>query len=181
LTKGIAVEGTCVIARERGDLLSDRVSGEVLEKARAFLKEPGISVVKDARIALEAAGPEIHGMHDPTEGGLVQGVRELAARADVGIRLEQEKIPVLKETEALAAPFGIDPLGLLASGSLLIAVTPGCEARVRDALEAAGIPCSRVGRICPAEQGLRWARGGKETALPEYVSDELVKAFKEAP
>ncbi len=182
LTKGIAIEGTCVIARERGDFLQERVIGKVLEKARGFLEDPGISVVRDARVALEAAGRDIHGMHDPTEGGLVQGVRELATRADVGIRLEGEKIPVLPETEALAAPFGIDPMGLLASGSLLIAVTPRGEGRVRDALEGAGIPCVRIGRTCPAEQGLKWDRGGRETALPEFVSDELVKAFaKEKP
>ena len=88
LTKGIAVEGTCVIARERARLLEEKVPGEILAKARGFLEDPGISVVKDARVALEAAGPDVHGMHDPTEGGLFQGVRELAMRAGVGIRIE---------------------------------------------------------------------------------------------
>jgi hydrogenase maturation factor len=182
LTKGIAVEGTCVIARERGDLLQERVSEQVLQKARGFLEDPGISVVKDARVAVEAAGTDVHGMHDPTEGGLIQGVRELATRADVGIRLEWERIPVLPETETLATPFGIDPMGLLASGSLLIVVPPGVEGRVHNALERAGIPCVSIGRTCPAEQGLKWTRGGRESVLPEFVSDELLKAFaKENP
>jgi hydrogenase maturation factor len=177
LTKGIAVEGTCVIAREQGRLLEARVPGKVLDRARGFLENPGISVVEDARIALEAAGSEVHGMHDPTEGGLVQGVRELGTRAGVGIRIEWEKIPVLPETRALAEPFGIDPMGLLASGALLIAAAPACEGRVRDALEGAGIPCVRIGQVCPAQQGLQWIRGGQKTVLPEFVSDELVKAF----
>ena len=177
LTKGVAVEGTCVIARERGSVLEDRVPGKILERARGFLKDPGISVVKDARVALEAAGHDVHGMHDPTEGGLVQGVRELATRAGVGIRIEWEKIPVLPETLALAEPFGIDPMGLLASGALLLAAAPACEGRVRDALEGAGIPCARIGQVCPAEEGLQWVRGGRETVLPEFLSDELLKAF----
>jgi len=179
LTKGIAVEGTCVIARERAGLLEKKVPGETLAKARGFLEDPGISVVKDARVALEAAGPDVHGMHDPTEGGLVQGVRELAMRAGVGIRIEWEKIPVLPETRILAEPFGIEPMGLLASGSLLLAVAPACEGRVRGALEGAGIPCARIGLVSPPEDGLRWVRGGRETALPEFVRDELVKAFAE--
>jgi hydrogenase maturation factor len=118
-------------------------------------------------------------MHDPTEGGLVQGVRELAVRAGVGIRIEGERVPVLPETRTLAEPFGIEPMGLLASGSLLLGVAPACEGRVRDALEGAGIPCTRIGVVCPPEEGLRWVQGTRETALPEFVRDELVKAFTE--
>ncbi len=181
LTKGIAVEGTCVIARERRAYLKERVSGEVLEKAGRFLDDPGISVVRDARIALAAAGPAIHGMHDPTEGGVAQGMRELAMCAGVGIRIDAEAIPIFPETEALSEPFGIDPMGLLASGALLIVADPGSEEKVRERLQDAGIPCTGVGRICAAEKGLRWTRGGREADLPEFVSDELVKAFGEGP
>jgi hydrogenase maturation factor len=179
LTKGIALEGTCIIARERSDLLKDRVDEQVLERARGFLQAPGISVVKDARIALDSAGSHLHGMHDPTEGGLLQGVRELAVRAKVGLRLERDRIPVFSETELLARPFGMDPMGLLASGALLLAIAPSCEVKVRNALEEAGIPCSRIGQICSAEEGLKWARGGKDEVLPEFLSDELIKAFAE--
>jgi hydrogenase maturation factor len=153
------------------------VKDEVIERAGEFLRDPGISVVRDARVALDAAGPGIHGMHDPTEGGLVQGVRELAHRAAVGIRLEADGIPVLPETEALAGPFGIDPMGLLASGALLLAVSPSCAARVRDALEGAGIGCCPIGHVCPREEGIMWVRNGTESALPAFPSDELVKAF----
>lgn len=177
LTKGIAVEGTCVIARERGALLENKVPREILERAKGFLKNPGISVVKDARVALEAVGPGIHGMHDPTEGGLVQGVRELAIRAGVGMRIESEKIPVFPETTALTEPFGIDPMGLLASGALLLVASPSCEERLRCALQDAGIPCARIGQVCSAGEGLEWIRRGRAAALPEFVSDELLKAL----
>jgi hydrogenase maturation factor len=177
LTKGIAVEGTSVIARECSALLENRVSGRVLRRAAGFLEDPGISVLKDARVALEAAGARVHGMHDPTEGGLVQGVRELALRAGVGVRIEGDEIPVFPETRALAEPFGIDPMGLLASGALLLAVAPSVDGKVRGALESADIACTRIGRIRPAEEGLRWTLGGRESDLPEFVRDELVKAF----
>lgn len=179
LTKGIAIEGTSVIAHECAGSLEDRVSGHVLEKARGFLEDPGISVVKDARVALEAAGSDLHGMHDPTEGGLAQGLLELGMSAAMGMRIEGDKIPVLPETKILAEPFGIDPMGLLASGALLLGVAPGCEGRLRDALEGAGIPCTRIGRVGRPEEGFRWVRGGLETALPVFTRDELVKAFRE--
>jgi hydrogenase maturation factor len=71
-------------------------------------------------------------------------------------------------------------MGLLASGALLIAVDPRAEDAVRDALEHVSIPCFRIGRIRPAKDGLKWVREGREETLPQFVSDELVKAFSGA-
>ena len=65
--------------------------------------------------------------------------------------------------------------------SLLLAIAPCCEGRVRDSLEGAGIACNRIGEICLKDEGLTWTRGGAETVLPEFVSDELVKAFTTEP
>ena len=47
-----------------------------LRQARNFLHQPGISVLKDAQIAVQAG--RIHAMHDPTEGGLWTALWELA-------------------------------------------------------------------------------------------------------
>ena len=68
LTKGIAIEGTAILARELGWQLEGLVPPEVIERAAGYLHDPGISVVADARIAAGAA--RLHAMHDPTEGGL---------------------------------------------------------------------------------------------------------------
>lgn len=179
LTKGIAIEGTCVIARERVLDLKDRVSEEVLDRAKDMLSEPGISVIQDARIAVSVAGDHLHGMHDPTEGGLIQGVRELADRADVGVRIERDKIPVLPETRILCEVLGIDPMGLLASGALLLAVAPGYEEKVRLALSEEGIPCTQIGEIRSAAQGLDWVCEGQVSELPTFPRDELVKVFEQ--
>ena len=62
-------------------------------------------------------------LHDPTEGGLATGVRELALAAGCGA-LDRDAVPVLPETAAVAEALGLDPLGMLASGSLLAAVEP---------------------------------------------------------
>ncbi len=66
LTKGIAIEGTALIARELKELHSLLDEG-ILGRCRNLLRSPGISVVREARIANQAAA--IHAMHDPTEGG----------------------------------------------------------------------------------------------------------------
>jgi len=181
LTKGVAVEGTCLLALERGDFLRSRgVPAQVLDRARGLLSEPGISVLRDARLALASAGRAVHGMHDPTEGGLWQGLHEMAERAGVGVRVEQERIPVLPECDALCSFLGIDPMGLLASGALLLAVDPRCEAALVRDLEEAGIPCKRVGDVRPEAEGRIRLQGGRESPLPRLHQDELVRALQAA-
>ncbi len=67
LTKGICIEGASIMARERAqDLSRLGVDEAVIQRARNFLFEPGISVVRDAHIAIGAG--RVHAMHDPTEG-----------------------------------------------------------------------------------------------------------------
>src|SRR6266545_2762507 len=66
----------------------------------------------------------VHAMHDPTEGGLATACWELAQAAGVGLRVDRERVPVLPEGRRLCEAFGLDPLGTIASGSLLLTVGP---------------------------------------------------------
>src|SRR5262245_30442329 len=100
LTKGVPLEGAAILARERGDEARRRgVPEDVVERARGFLRRPGISVVPEARLACGAA--RVHAMHDPTEGGLATACWELAQAADVGLHVDRERIPVLREGRIL--------------------------------------------------------------------------------
>jgi len=176
LTKGIAVEGTAIIARELDSDLRERFSPAFLERCRQFLREPGISVVRDAQIATQAA--QVHAMHDPTEGGLATALRELATAGRVGLRVREEAIPILPETRALCAHLGLDPLGLIASGALLIAVAPGDAARVVAALEGEGIRASAIGEATPDQEELVLiGPDGTERPLPLFPRDELARLF----
>src|SRR6202008_3825403 len=124
LTKGVPLEAAAILASERGEEARRRgVPDDVIERARGFLRRPGISVVPEARLACSAA--RVHAMHDPTEGGLATACWEMAQAADVGLYVDRERIPVLREGRVLCEAFGIDPLGTIASGSLLLAVDPG--------------------------------------------------------
>ena len=123
VTKGVCIEGTALLAIEKA-MEAQYILGEKRwEKARKFLKDPGISVVKDARIAREYA--HVHSMHDPTEGGLCMGLYELARSAGLGIEVHEENIPIWPESAELCTRFAMDPLRTLASGALLVCVAPG--------------------------------------------------------
>jgi hydrogenase expression/formation protein HypE len=171
LTKGIAVEGTAIIAREKNAGL-DEAS---LQRGRDFLYDPGISVVRDAAVAT-AAG-EVHAMHDPTEGGLATGLWELAEAAGVGLEVDEDAIPIFSETQALCAQLGLDPLGLIASGALLLAVAPGDAAAIRTALEEAGLAAARIGRVVERERGVVLRSGTDERPLPHFERDEIARLY----
>jgi len=175
VTKGIAVEGTAIIAREKADALAG-LDRSLLERCQGFLYDPGISVVRDAAVAT-AAGT-VHAMHDPTEGGLATGLQELGEAAGVGLVVEKAAIPVLPETHTLCTRLGLDPLGLIASGALLMAVEPGDAGAILDAMEEAGIAAARIGRVVEREQGIVLSSAAGERPLPVFERDEIARLFE---
>jgi hydrogenase maturation factor len=147
----------------------------VIQRAKDFLFEPGIGVVQDAHIAIGAG--RVHAMHDPTEGGLVMAVHELATAAHVGVVIERRRIPVLDEAALLCRVYGLDPLGTIASGALLIATPPEDAAGIQQALQTNNIQCAAIGRIVPPSEGILLDEGQALRPLPQYPRDEITKIF----
>jgi hydrogenase maturation factor len=174
LSRGIAIEGTAAVASEMTEKLAG-LDPDLLRRARGLFMEPGISVVREALLAARTA--EVHGMHDPTEGGLFTGLRELAEAGGVGMEIEEERIPVLPETEAVCARLGIDPMGLLASGALLIAVGPDSAGPILEAYRDNGIPARVIGRAREREFGVMLRRAGELVPLPEFERDEIARVL----
>ncbi|MDP6823577.1 MAG: AIR synthase family protein [Dehalococcoidia bacterium] len=178
LTKGIAIEGTSLLAREmRPQLERSGVAADVIDRAANYLYEPGISVVPEARIAHAAGG--VTSMHDPTEGGLATALAELAMASRTGVAIDGNAVPVLPESAELCAALGVDPWGLISSGALLITAGPESASGVATALTEAGIPATEIGEIRPAGDGLMLRRDGAETALPAFDRDELARVLGE--
>jgi hydrogenase expression/formation protein HypE len=175
LTKGIAVEGTALIAREKGDQLTS-VDRSLVKRSGRFLYEPGISVVRDAAVAT-AAG-EVHAMHDPTEGGLATGLWELADAAQVGLTVEQDAIPILPETTTLCEALGLNPLGLIASGALLIVAPPDDAVEIQTALEDQNIPAARIGQVVKRDEGVKLRSPEGTRPLPRFDQDEITRLFE---
>jgi len=108
-------------------------------------------------------------MHDPTEGGIATGLRELAIAASVGLEVDLGAIPILAESEEICQALGLSPLGLIASGRLLLTALQDDAQKIVEALSAAGLPAARIGEVAPAEQGL--------CGIPEFSRDEIARFF----
>lgn len=169
LTKGIAIEGTSIIAREKGEELEKRFGGEFLRRIRGYLHQPGISVVREALLAVESG--EVHAMHDPTEGGLATGLYELSKASKKGMIIYEDKIPVLPECQVLCQRFGLNPLGLIASGALIIALPPGDSERLLALYRREGIGGTIIGKVVEEKAGLSLGKG----KLPYFERDEITK------
>jgi hydrogenase maturation factor len=178
LSKAIAIEGTSILAREKGEELAGIFGEEFLRRCRKLTEEPGISVLEDARIAVRNG--RIHSLHDPTEGGLANALHEVAAAAGVGILVEGDRIPILKECKVLCRHYGLDPLGLIASGSLLIMVEPDDSARVMRSLERAGVAAAKIGKIVRQEDGVKIRSEGRIKDLARFARDEIAKIMERA-
>ncbi len=179
LTKKLAVEGTSLIAREFPDRLRARgMTEETIERCRNFLTDPGISVAKEAVIAAHIAG--ISALHDITEGGLSTALYELSSAGGHRIRLHLDRIPVYEETRAICRVFGLDPLGLIASGSLLIACHAEGADEMLSALRAAAIEVVCLGEVLNPGEGILAVDGkGEPAPWPRFSTDEIARLFAE--
>lgn len=145
LTKRLAVEATSLIAREKTVDLRDVFAEDFLTRCRGFLHQPGIAVWRDAQIATQAG--HIHAMHDPTEGGVATALYEMAIAAQVNLQITVAAVPIYPETQLLCDHFGLDPWGVIASGSLLLAVGAAEADRVLAALRKHAIEANVIGQV----------------------------------
>ena len=178
LTKGLAIEGVSILARERSGQIKRRHGLRFLTRCRRYLSRPGLSVLKEARIALASGG--VHAMHDPTEGGLSAALYELAEAACVGLRIGADQIRILPEAAELCRDFGLDPLGTIASGSLLICLDPGFEKRTLARLRTARIAAVRIGTVVDKHEGITLVDHHRSRPFPRFAVDEVARLFQES-
>ncbi|MDE0300382.1 MAG: AIR synthase family protein [Candidatus Poribacteria bacterium] len=176
LTKGLGIEATSIIARERESELGYNYSDAFLARAKEHLTSPGISVVDDALTAAGTGG--VHAMHDPTEGGVATAVHELCRAAQLGALVWEEKLFLSEETERLCREFELNPLGVISSGALLIAAAPASSQEIVDALGEKQIASAIIGRFQAREEGMLLERvDGERQPLPIFENDEITKIF----
>jgi hydrogenase expression/formation protein HypE len=129
------------------------------------------SCVREA-LQLAKAGV-VHAMHDATEGGFVSALNELADASKVGFKINWEKIPISKEMLAIQKYFKLADMQMLATsstGTILAAVGPQNQEKIKDALSKNGLSSHFIGEFTEDKDRIL-IKNGKETAFPQSAID----------
>jgi len=178
MTKTAGVEGTAIICTDFADALRARgVSEEIIARGREFFRR--VSVVKEALLLAERGLAT--SMHDPTEGGVLGGLTEIAYASGKTLVVWEERIPVARETMEISRALGIDPLKLISSGTLLATVPRGRVDEALRILEDSGVEVSIIGEVRDRGDALvvlHRRSGNVEKLVHVYVEDELFRLWK---
>ncbi len=107
---------------------------------------------------LEVGGEHVHVLRDPTRGGVASALNEIAAKARVGIRLDEERIPVADAVRGACEILGLDPLYVANEGKCIVIVAPEVADRVLEIIRA-------------------HPQGGQATLIGEVVQEHPGKVF----
>jgi len=172
----VPTEGVSIIAREmRATLLAQGWQAADLDEAAHYLYDPGISVKEPALLAAQAG--VVSAMHDPTEGGIISGLHEIASAAGVGMAVRLDQIPIPPLAARLCAAFGLDPLGTIASGALLATVPEEHLQTVRSLWAAHQWPSAVIGRVTEHDQGVVAIDNDERHSLRHFAVDEITKLW----
>jgi hydrogenase maturation factor len=163
ITKGPAIEAVGVLAMQAEEALTASIGRANVEKAKDYFMQ--MTVVRDAEIA----APYAHTMHDATEGGLLNGVYEIAAASGTGVNLYEDKMVIPDEVAAVCRHFGIDPLISISEGTLVITATPDNTPDLIDRLGQNGIAAWEIGEITQEKRTLVRRDGAREELKPVAV------------
>lgn len=167
LTKSAGIEGTAIIAFEKEKELSDLLGPELLKEAKSFMES--ISVVREGVLSAQFG---VTAMHDVTEGGVLGAIWEMCEASGTGAEIAYAKLPIAISTKKICGYYGIDPLKLISSGSMLISVTDGegLVARLREE----NIPAAVIGKVIEG-CSRTLVKDNEPIEIQQPGSDELYK------
>jgi hydrogenase maturation factor len=180
ITKGPAIEATGIFATMFPKLLEKEFGSDFSRRAQEIFYK--MSVVEDAltAVGIGVRDDGVTAMHDATECGIWGGLYETAQAANLGVRIEKERIVVEDCVPEICRYFGIDPYASISEGTLIIACRDHKAEKVVKALFRRGIKSSIVGELVNPEQGMILVEKGKEKKLEHPVVDPFWQAFYNA-
>jgi hydrogenase expression/formation protein HypE len=145
VTKGIALEGTAILAQDFSDVAQTLgLSNQDLKKALELMGE--VSVIPEALVLAEHGATAIH---DVTRGGLLETLLEIAYLSKVAIDVDASRLPMRPVVDRFARAFQFDPLQMISSGTLAATVPANKAADILKIMLETGVFCADVG--CVAE------------------------------
>ncbi|PIU57533.1 MAG: AIR synthase [Chloroflexi bacterium CG07_land_8_20_14_0_80_51_10] len=180
ISKGPAIEATGIFATMFPKLIEREFGQSFSERARQIFYK--MSVVEDAMTAVGVGvrGNGVTAMHDATECGIWGGLFEMAQAADLGLRVEKERIVVDECITEICRYFSIDPYASISEGTLIITCREHRAPEVVEALSQKGIASSIVGELTNPKQGMVLVEDGREKKLEHPIVDPFWKAFYDA-
>lgn len=174
ITKGAAIEAVAILAIQYPEPIERKLGTSLLRKAQNLIWE--MTVVKDALIAAEVGG--VTAMHDATEGGVYNAVWEIAHASNVGVKIYEEKIPVLPEVKAVCDLFKIDPMISISEGTLIATVKPERAEDIMRAWKREGIDSAIIGEVTELKKGrILIKKDGRATELKPVHKDPFWEAY----
>jgi len=133
-------EGAGIIAWDFLEVLLERnVEAWIIEEARKYMYQ--ISIVNTAL----GIRDYVSAMHDATEGGVLQALRELAVASGGRAVIDVDKLKIDEPVEAITKAVNLDPLRILSSGCIVASVPPSSVGGFEKAVEELRVQYSRVG------------------------------------
>lgn len=178
VTRGIALEGTAILAEDFADIAATvGLTEEDLARGRRLIET--VSVLPEA---LELAARGASAMHDVTRGGLLETLLEIAHLSGASIEIDAARLPVPPVVARFAEAFAFDPLRMISSGTLAVTVPPDRLAAVRESLERTKTTFAVVGRVAEGS-GVHVTVGGTTTHYTELQAerDELARLWRLYP
>ena len=165
MTKTAGLEGTAELLRKKGVFPRPLDLATTSEASRMIRS---VDITREAVAGFRTG--RVHAMHDCTEGGVLGAVYEMSVASGVGFRLLEGAVPVAPLTRKVCGKLSLDPLKLIGSGSLLLAVAKGSEAAVKRALSPTRV--TKIGEFCKGPRVLVGV-AGTELVVREAPEDEL--------
>lgn len=178
VTKGIAIEGTAILAQDFAEVACKLgLTEHDLTEAGQLMAQ--VSVVPEA-VAIAEQGATA--MHDVTRGGLLETLLEIASLSGAAIEVDASLLPTPPVVSRFAEAFRFDPLWMISSGTLAATVPPDRVAAVSRALQEAGIPFAFAGRVINGA-GVHVRRNGETEHYSDIrcEEDELARMWRLYP
>lgn len=176
ITKYSPIEAIQIIMSQFPNaLLQSGLDTSDIEYLGKIAGRDNLSILQDSKIARRFL--EVHSMHDPTEGGVSTGLYELVSSSHVGAVIQESDLPIPDQWYKACEMMNVNPLGLVASGSLLFTADPKAKQDIIDEFNRHSIKCSHIGKVTSEFTGISLVTrdSADKIPLPFFERDEITK------